>query len=147
MIKIFVASTNRSETYLSKLISKMKENNLYTDDVTKADYIFMAGDRIESFYYAAEKYTQNKKIIQYAAGEISQGCHDEVFRHSITLMSCLQLCANSQSFNRVRKLCYSVDKEFNANIVGNLLLDNLEIDESVVPSEPYNLILYNPPTL
>jgi len=41
-----------------------------------------------------------------------------------------------------------LDKEYNIHIVGNLYLEDLpELDFSLCPSEPYDLILYNPPTI
>lgn len=147
MVKIFVASFNRaSDGALSKLIQKMKDENFYTEDYKEADYILAVGDRKETFDFVLERYRENKKIIHLWAGEISQGTHDEVYRHAMTLMSDIQLCTNNEAKQRVKNLCMSVDKKYFVVTVGNVMLDNMEIDESIVPPRKYDLILYNPPT-
>ena len=147
-MKIYVASFNRaSNGALSKLINKMKAEDLYTDDHGEADWILAVGDRKETFDFVLERYRENIPIIHLWAGEISQGTHDEVYRHSMTLMSKVQLCTNKIAKERVKSLCKSVDKVYTTVVVGNVMLDNMEIDDSLVPNEPYNLVLYNPPTL
>ena len=149
MVKIFVASFNRaSDGAISKLVKKLKKESMYTNYYEEADYILAVGDRKETHDFVLERFRENKKIIHLWAGEISKfETHDDVYRHSMTLMSCLQLCTNNEAFNRVRKLCLAVGKEFNAEVVGNVMLDNLdEIDESLVPNHTYDLVLYNPPT-
>ena len=146
-MKIFVASFNRaSDGALSKLIYKMKRNGLYTNYYPEADYILACGDRTETYDFILDRFRENKKIIHLWAGEISQGTHDEVYRHSITIMSCMQLCTNNKAKDRVISLCKSIDKKPNVYVIGNVMLDNMEIDENDIPDEPYDLILYNPPT-
>jgi GDP/UDP-N,N'-diacetylbacillosamine 2-epimerase (hydrolysing) len=149
MPKIFVASFNRaSDGALSLLISKLKKEGMYTDDYKDADYILACGDRKETFDFVLERFRENKRIIHLWAGEISQGTHDEVYRHAMTLMSCIQLCTNNEAKEVVKNLCKSVDKVFLVSTVGNLMLDNLEVDESCVPEDrPFDVVLYNPPTL
>jgi len=149
MPKIFVASFNRaSDGGVTKLIKKMKERDLYTNNYKKADYILAVGDRTETFDFVLKRYRENKPIIHLWAGEISQGTHDEVYRHAMTMMSMMQLCTTDRAEERVLNLCKSIDKKPNQYLIGNIMLDNMEeIDESVVPNYQYDLILYNPPTL
>ena len=148
MTKIFVATFNRaSDGALSKLIFKMKEENIYTDNYKEADYILAPGDRLETFDFVLKRFRENKDIIHLWAGEISKGTHDEVYRHSITLMSMMQLCTNPNAHSRVNKLFEIVGGKSNAYTVGNLMYDNLEIEEDEVPAVTYDLILYNPPTM
>jgi len=64
----------------------------------------------------------------------------------MTLMSILQLVTNEEAKKRVEDLCNAVDKQPKAVVVGNVMLDNLKVDESAVPEGDYDLILYNPPT-
>lgn len=146
-MKIFVASFSRSsDGAIEHLVSKMKEKNMWTNDEKQADYILAVGDRTETFDFVLKQFRRNKSIIHLWAGEVSQGTHDEVYRHSMTLMSMMQLCTNPTSQNRTEKLCRAVGKEPNARTVGNVMLDDLSVDESMVPKEPYDLVLYNPPT-
>jgi len=147
-MKIFVVSFNRaSDGAISKLVSKMKHENLLVDNYKKADYILAVGDREETFDFVVDRFKENYKIIHLWAGEISQGTHDEVYRHSMTLMSMLQLCTTPTAKERVERLCKDVDKKPNAFVVGNVMLDNMDIDNIKVPSFEYDLVLYNPITL
>jgi UDP-N-acetylglucosamine 2-epimerase len=146
-MKVYLATFNRaSDGALSKLKQKLIDNNFYTDDYKDADYVIACGDRKETFDFVLERFRENKKIIHLWAGEISQGTHDEVYRHSITLMSCIQLCTNDEAKRRVKQLCRAVSKKYLVITVGNIMLDNMEIDESMAPKEKYDLILYNPIT-
>lgn len=139
--KIFVASFNRaSDGALSKLVQRMKEEGLWTDDYGRADYILAPGDRRETLHFIIDRYAENKPIIHLWAGEVSQGTHDETWRSFITQMSMMQLCTNKEALRNLK------DKK-NAFIIGNLMLDNLQIDESLVPDEPYDVVLYNPSTV
>ena len=138
---VFVASFNRaSDGALSKLIRRMKEEQLWTDDYHTAEYILAPGDRIETVHFIIDRYNENKKIIHLWAGEQSQGTHDELWRGFITAMSMMQLCTNKKAYRALR------DRK-NAHVIGNLMLDNLEVDESLVPDEVYDVVLYNPPTV
>lgn len=148
-MQIFVASFNRaSNGAISKLIEKLKKNNMYTTDHNNANYILAVGDRIETYDFVLKKFKENKKIIHLWAGDISNWeLHDDAYRHSMTLMSMMQLCTNPRAKKRVELLCKSVNKKSNAYVIGNVMLDDLSVDESIVPKKPYLLILYNPVTI
>lgn len=148
MVKIYIASFNRaSDGAIKKLKKKMIEKDLHTEDYKEADYILAVGDRTETFNFVLERYRENIPIIHLWAGEKSDfEVHDDVYRHSMTLMSDIHLCTNREAQNRVTNLCKAVDKSHKSYVVGNVMLDNLEIDESNVPSYSYIVILYNPPT-
>lgn len=142
-MKIYLASFNRAST---GAISLLREKLDTTENHEEADYIMAVGDRKETFDFVLERFRENKKIIHLWAGEISQGTHDEVYRHAMTLMSVMQLCTNETAKERVEALCSAVAKTPNAVVVGNIMLDNLQVDESAAPQEEYDLVLYNPPT-
>jgi len=115
----------------------------------QADYILAVGDRIEVFEHVLRDFKQGRKIIHLWAGEadLSVGTLDEFYRPIITLLSCMQLCTNPEAKARVEQLFKGTSLKPDAHVVGNVMLDNFEIDESEVPDVPYNLVLYNPPTL
>jgi len=147
-MKFYLSSFNRAtDGALSKLISKLKDKDMYTKNYKDADYIVAIADRTETFDFIVEQFKENRKIIHLWAGEKSSwATHDDVWRHSMTLMSMMQLCTNWSAKVRVERLCKSVGKTSNVHIIGNIFYDNLEFDDSKVPNEPYDLILYNPPT-
>ena len=148
MVKILVASFNRaSDGALEKLVKKMKRKKIWTDDENEADYILACGDRTETFSFVLKMFRMNKKIIHLWAGELTHAeDEDEVYRSTMTLMAQLHLCTNEKAKDRVVRLCEAVDKQPNAHIVGNVMLDSLKIDESKIPEGDYDLVLYNPPT-
>jgi len=148
MVKILVASFNRaSDGALEKLVKKMKRKKIWTDDENEANYILACGDRTETFTFVLKMFRINKKIIHLWAGELTHAeDEDEVYRSTMTLMSELQLCNNEKAKDRVVRLCEAVDKQPNAHVVGNVMLDSLKIDESKIPEGDYDLVLYNPPT-
>ena len=147
-MKIYLASFNRaSNGALSKLVQRLKEENMWTNSRLDADYILAVGDRTETFDFVLEEFRKEKPIIHLWAGEISQGTEDEVYRHAMTNMSELQLCTNIQAEQCVKDFCEAIGKKSNTYVIGNVMFDNLEIDETESIEKPYNLILYNPPTL
>jgi UDP-N-acetylglucosamine 2-epimerase len=148
MQRIYVGTFSRaSNGALSKLITRLKEEDMYEYNSEKATHIMIPGDRSESFDFALKYFRKNIPIIHLWAGEQDNfATHDDVYRTSITLMSMLQLCTNETAEIRVGLICDSVKKTPNVFTVGNLMLDNIEIDESQVPDYKYDLILYNPIT-
>jgi UDP-N-acetylglucosamine 2-epimerase len=143
--KIFVASFNRaSDGALSKLVQRMKDEGLWTGDCSEAGYIIAPGDRQETLHFVIDRYAENKSIIHLWAGEVSQGTHDETWRWFITEMSMMQLCTNKEAMRNVKSI---LGKRANAFVVGNIMFDNLDVDESLVPDESYDVVLYNPSTL
>jgi len=152
-MKIYLASFNRaSNGALSKLVQRLKEENMWTYSSMDADYILAVGDRTETFDFVLQEFRKGKPIIHLWAGETTQGAkewsiEDEVYRHSMSFMSVMQLCTNHDARLIVMNLFASVGKTPNVHTVGNVMYDNLEVDESLVPTINFDLILYNPPTL
>jgi len=148
MNKFYLASFNRaSDGALEKLRKKLDEECMLTEEYKEADYIIAVGDRVETYDFVLKMFRENKNIVHLWAGE--QGCwaiHDDVYRHSMTLMSDVQLCTNATAKKLVEELCNTVKKRPNAHVVGNVYLDSIKIDNSIVPKEDYDLVLYNPTT-
>ena len=120
MIKIYIASFNRaSNGAISKLVDKMKKENMLADFPDEADYILAVGDRIETYDFVLKQFRLGKKIIHLWAGESTTNTQDDVYRHSMTLMSCIQLCTNDESKEIVKNLCKSVGKMYFAFTIGN----------------------------
>lgn len=145
MSKIYLASFNRaSDGAISKLKQKMIDNDLYTDDYKTADYILAVGDRKETLHFVIDRFAEKKKIIHLWAGEVSQGTHDEIWRSFITQMSMMQLCTNREAqFNVIKGV---LPFHMDCRVIGNIMLDNLEIAEKGAIDYKYILVLYNPPT-
>jgi len=148
-MKLYLASFNRaSDGAIESLKRRLIEKKMYTDNASEATHILAVGDRSETFDFVLSWYRKNKPIIHLWAGEVaSWSTHDDVYRHAMTLMSEIQFCTNKEAMNVVTDLCWNVSKEPNAHVIGNLMLDDLEIDkEFKLPETEYNLVLYNPPS-
>lgn len=145
-MKLFIASCNRASDFaISKLKKKLQEEDMVVEDYKDATHILVVGDRTETFDFVLRRFREHYPIIHLWAGESSDwNTNDEVYRTAITLMSRVQLCTNQEAKERVTGICNSVNKEHNAFVIGNVMLDNLEINETDIPPYPYILILYNP---
>lgn len=141
--KFFFTSFSRaSEGALSKLKKEM--GDILTISLEEADYVIAVADRWETFDFVLGQWRAGKKIIHLWAGEGITNTKDDVYRNAMTLMSDLQLCTNPEAKKIVDDLCVAVGKKPNAYVVGNVMLDNMEVDESLVPKEEYDLYLVNP---
>jgi len=149
MSKFYFASFNRaSDGAIASLKALVRENGMLADNYSyNIDYLIAVGDRKETFDFVLDKYRDNMKIIHLWAGEHDNfATHDDVYRASISLMSDVQLCANYDAKYRIDQLFRAVDKKPNSYIVGTPYLDDITVDDSLVPDGPYDLILYNPVT-
>ena len=148
----------------------------------KPDLVIITGDRIEMMACAQACFLNHVKIAHFYAGVIDYSfvLFDDIHRHCITLMSDIAFCEDSKSADIVIGLWTTIGKikknyinyhkyleENNIHIVGCSHLDDLEIDESLVPKEdcgsckdlidcnntdkgcvvPYDLLLFNEITI
>lgn len=113
------------------------------------DLVFITGDRIEMAAAACAAFHNHIPICHYFAGVLVDPLTtlDDLNRHCITLWSDIQLVESHECYRNVFRLLNSIGKQINCYIVGITHLENLEIDESLVPKEEYDLVLYNPTTL
>jgi len=135
------------------------ESFLKTHEV---DLVIAVGDRIEIAGSVQAAFLNNVKICHYGDGITnSVSTYDDKLRHQITLVADICLCESLEACNNVINLRYAVKfvkphkifekvdyYDYDIHYVGNLYLEGLEtIDESLVPKEPYDLMLLNPETL
>lgn len=113
----------------------------------KVECIIITGDRWEMLAACISAFENCIPIAHlYAGVKNSFATHDDIFRHMITLMSDIQLVENQKCAKTVKRLCNAIGKKPNIHVVGITHLDEVILDYSKVPLEPYNLILYNPTT-
>lgn len=134
------------------LESYKKCQNLF--DNFEYDLVLCIGDRIEVLPLAICASLHHQKIMHLGAGIINQtiSTFDDLFRHQITILSDIALCEDRKSYMTTYKLWETIGRnklkdKNNIHIIGNPYDINLdEIDESLVPDEPYDLVLINPTT-
>lgn len=86
------------------------------------DFVFALGDRYEVFAAVTATVPFNIKIAHIHGGETTLGVIDNVFRHSITLMSTLHFASTEEYQNRISEITGSAKGVYN---VGALSMDNL----------------------
>ncbi len=120
------------------------------------DLVFVTGDRVEMCAAAAAAFHSKVKIAHFYAGVVNDPIttFDDVDRHCITLWSDIQFCENADAAEIALSLksdiLYANSERTSIqdiHVVGISHLDDLEVDESKVPAEPYDLVLMNSPSL
>lgn len=113
----------------------------------RPDMCFTPFDRYEMVFATLASHHLNIPIAQMHAGDISEGTWDDATRHVISLYSTIYFCNGKKSTERVKRLLKSIDKSTtHVYDVGSTAFDNIELDNSIVPTFPYNLVVYNIPT-
>lgn len=112
------------------------------------DLVICVGDRIEILSLAIASFFSHQKIAHLGAGITNSiSTYDDLIRHQITILSDIALCEDITSYNTTVDLWYNIRKKgCKAHIVGNAYEID-DIDESLVPDEPYDLVLVNKETL
>jgi UDP-N-acetylglucosamine 2-epimerase len=114
----------------------------------KIKYAICPFDRMQVMMAACACFHYDVPFAQMHGGEISSGTYDDADRHVITLWADMIFTAHEVFTRRatsLRKTAGLSTKRIYT--VGISHLDEKEIDESELPNCPYNLVLYNPPTL
>lgn len=92
------------------------------------DLIICLGDRFEMFSAVASSVPFNIPIAHISGGEITLGAIDNIFRHSLTLMSSYHFVSTEQYKEQVIRLIGDENKERVFN-VGALSIDNLKKED------------------
>jgi len=112
----------------------------------KHDLMIIPCDRAEALAGALAAFELNIPTIHFHAGDIGTVSRDEAYRHQITLLASVHLCNGPSAKKVVCDMLQAVGRPVGCVYdVGSTMLDDIEIDESEVLNQPYDLILYNPP--
>jgi len=116
--------------------------------IDKTKYAICPFDRMQIMMAACACFHHDVPFAQMHGGEISSGTYDDVDRHVITLWADMIFTAHDVFTRRATNLRRTAGLSTRRiYTVGITHLDEEEIDESKLPNCPYNLVLYNPPTL
>lgn len=121
--KINILKNDDSEQGITKAISSSitKFSNIFKK--MKIDLLIVLGDRYEVFGACVAASVMRIRIAHIHGGETTSNSLDEIFRHSITLMSCLHFVAAKKYKQKVMQL--SKDKK-NIYLVGSLSVANIK---------------------
>ena len=175
MKKIIVSRANKSEGYLESIITRLKAHpdftplifhpvpkgqtqtvfniiykraEIFINNNPVIDAIIIPSDRVEHLPVAIAAFHKNIPIIQFYGGDISgSATFDDYNRYVYSIYASVVFCATEESTKRVRQLFDIIKKDpTHIYVSGMTHFDDVEIDESEVPQEPYTLVLYNPIT-
>ncbi|OFX66945.1 MAG: UDP-N-acetyl-D-glucosamine 2-epimerase, UDP-hydrolysing [Bacteroidetes bacterium GWE2_29_8] len=113
----------------------------------KFDLVIVLGDRYEMFAAVTSAIAFNIKIAHIHGGEETLGAIDNVFRHSITMMSNIHFASTEEYKDRIIKMRESSLNVFN---VGALSFDNLKNIKLYTKQEfkkTFNIDISNPTIL
>ncbi len=105
-------------------------------------------DRLEMIFPTLAAFYQNIPIAQMHAGDLSlEGSLDDVTRHAISFYATIHFCNGEKSYNRIVEVLKRLGRSTeNVYEVGSTAFDDVEIDEDVCPTKPYDLVIYLSPT-
>lgn len=121
--KVKVITNNDEDNDISNSVSNgiKKFTNIFKN--IKIDLLIVLGDRYEIFSACVAASIMRIKIGHIHGGETTDNAIDEVFRHSITIMSQLHFVSAEKYFNRVLQLGKSNKNVF---LTGSLSVSNIK---------------------
>lgn len=168
-MRLCVCTASRSERGLIEpLINKLKSSPCFETEILELPISFMGAfetasevirrhekkllaicpfDRLEMLGACLAFFLNNVKVAQYHAGDVSGGgeTFDDFVRFMITLCSDVQFCNGANSFWRCFRFLKLVGKSTSCCYeVGSLAFDDIQLDDSAVPEDDFDLVLYNP---
>lgn len=109
------------------------------------DVVLIPCDRREMVPVAMTCFFAKIPTVHYLGGVFSySGTFDDVSRHVISLFSHI-MCVESEAAKQI--LVKSGEEPWRIHVTGASHFDDLEIDTSLCPNEPYDLVLMNPTTI
>lgn len=124
------------------------EDFMFKEFDYKNGLMLCVGDRIEMTAAACAAFHNHVKIAHVYAGVVSDphATLDDRNRHCISIWADLCFCEDEEACEVVIKLWQRIGRfeSYKVHNVGITHLDDLEVDESLVPNHDYVLILYNP---
>ena len=108
------------------------------------DILLVPCDRPEAVHIAAHAFNNGFIVGQFHAGDVNEGTTDEMNRYAISFLSHILFCETEQARQNLLRMGFEPERLFT---VGSTVLDNIEIDNSLCPDEPYDLVLLHPDTV
>ena len=108
------------------------------------DIVLVACDRWEQLYATAYAFHNGYFLANLHAGNLGSDSPDEMNRRAISCFSHILLCNTQKDKVNLMRLG---EEEFRCKVVGSTAFDHIEIDESLCPKEPYDLVLLHPDPL
>jgi len=134
-IKTLVKGDDSAAVAKSIALTINQFSELWNKEKKHIDLIICLGDRYEMFAAVTASVPFNIPVAHLHGGETTLGAIDNVFRHSITLMSKLHFASTENHANKIIQLFNSSKNVYN---VGALSLDNIKEIPLLSAQEFYN---------
>ncbi|MBI4128403.1 MAG: UDP-N-acetylglucosamine 2-epimerase [Parcubacteria group bacterium] len=108
----------------------------------KPDVVLVSCDRREQVPVAMEAFYMNLPVFHFLGGSFSYTLtHDDVNRHVLSFYSSIIYCESEKAKQNLVDMGF---EEWRLVVTGSSHFDDVKIDESLCPEEPYDLVLMNP---
>lgn len=128
----------------NKPVSKIAEDFEKRLEFEKPDIIVIPCDRLEMLPIAIIAYYNNIVIAHFHAGDLGDGVHGEAARFAISRFAHIMFCNSLESVMNLWKVGEERWRIFH---VGSTAFDDVELDDSIVPNQPFDLVLLHPDTV
>ena len=118
-IKIYKENHSPSNLEFTKIINKL----VFYFKKDKIDYIFVVGDRIESYAATLAAHFSNIKIFHAGGGNITLGSYDNIYRYNISNLSFMHFATSKNNYKNLVKL-NTINKK-NIKFTGSLAVDSI----------------------
>ena len=114
-------------------------------DRERPDIVLIPCDRKEQVPVALVCLSKNVPIAHFYSGSsIGGNIQDEIYGMIIALCSHIHLCHDEEAAKTLKKIGI---EEWRIKVVGSTAFDDVVLDYSLVPNEPFDLVLINPDTV
>ncbi len=153
-VKTILGDTPK-EVSLSMALTIHEFSEIWNVETEKTDLIICLGDRYEMFAAVTASIPFGIPIAHIHGGETTLGAIDNIFRHSLTMMSTYHFASTQAHADKVKML---IGTEKNIFTIGSLSLDNLDsikllslekfkLKFNIDMSKPTILVTFHPETI
>ncbi|MBL4652672.1 MAG: UDP-N-acetylglucosamine 2-epimerase (hydrolyzing) [Flavobacteriales bacterium] len=121
-VETLTAGDTAQDIAKSMALTMHKFGDIWEQENDKTDLILCLGDRYEMFAAVSASVPFNIPVAHIHGGEVTLGAIDNVFRHSLTLMSKYHFTSTTNHLEKVQNM---IGQKDNVYSVGSLSLDNL----------------------
>jgi UDP-N-acetylglucosamine 2-epimerase len=105
------------------------------------DIVLVPCDRFEMTYVAAFAFHHGHIVAHFHAGDLGTGISDEINRYVISMFSHILFCNSDESRRNLLALGFEPHRIY---VVGSTAMDHVDVDESLIPNEAFDLVLLHP---
>jgi len=110
-------------------------------DSFEPDIVVVPCDRMEIVYVAAYAYHNNFIVAHFHAGDYGADHPDDLNRRAISCFSHIMLCNEAKSQTALWR---AGEERWRTFLVGSTAFDHVDIDVSLCPNEPFDLVILHP---